>query len=124
MVILSKTNWDSNDRFSSLSHSHDFRLSACCPAFQKWPCVRFSFFVDIFRFRFSLWPTRSSLSYSLGLANANQILDPEDDPDEEEEDGGAQDIDATRQAKSAVMKTSTRQVWIMFATGRRHLWFC
>lgn len=44
------------------------------------------------------------------MANADQILDPEDDPDEEEEDGGAQDIDATRQAKSAVMKTSTRQV--------------
>lgn len=42
--------------------------------------------------------------------DANQILDPEDDPEEEEEDGGAQDIDATRQAKSAVMKTSTRQV--------------
>lgn len=39
-----------------------------------------------------------------------QILDPEDDPEEEEEDGGAQDIDATRSAKSAVMKTSTRQV--------------
>lgn len=38
-----------------------------------------------------------------------EILDPEEDPDEEE-DGGAQDIDATRQAKSAVMKTSTRQV--------------
>lgn len=37
-------------------------------------------------------------------------MDPEDDPEEEEEDGGAQDIDATRQAKSAVMKTSTRQV--------------
>ncbi|CAM9935923.1 unnamed protein product, partial [Hapterophycus canaliculatus] len=38
-----------------------------------------------------------------------QILDPDDDPEEEEEDGGAQDIDATRSAKSAVMKTSTRQ---------------
>ncbi|CAM9779523.1 unnamed protein product, partial [Sphacelaria rigidula] len=43
------------------------------------------------------------------VGNVVEILDPEEDP-EEEEDGGAQDIDATRQAKSAVMKTSTRQV--------------
>lgn len=39
-----------------------------------------------------------------------KILDPDEDPEEEEEDGGAQDIDAIRQGKSAVMKTSTRQV--------------
>lgn len=43
-----------------------------------------------------------------------QILDPEEDPEEEEEDGGAQDMDATRRAKSAVMKTSTRQVIDLF----------
>ncbi|CAM9788188.1 unnamed protein product [Ectocarpus fasciculatus] len=43
------------------------------------------------------------------VGNVVEILDPEDDPEEEEEDGGAQDIDATRSAKSAVMKTSTRQ---------------
>ncbi|CAM9900423.1 unnamed protein product [Discosporangium mesarthrocarpum] len=42
------------------------------------------------------------------VGNVVEILDPEEDP-EEEEDGGAQDIDATRQGKSAVMKTSTRQ---------------
>ncbi|CAM9172831.1 unnamed protein product [Choristocarpus tenellus] len=42
------------------------------------------------------------------VGNVVEILDPEVDP-EEEEDGGAQDIDATRQGKSAVMKTSTRQ---------------
>lgn len=74
----------------------------------------FSFFVDrwsfsLFNFRFGL-RVRFLFWLSVGLANADQILDPEDDPDEEEEDGGAQDIDATRQAKSAVMKTSTRQV--------------
>lgn len=57
------------------------------------------------------------ISNNLRCGAAVQILDPEDDP-EEEEDGGAQDIDATRQAKSAVMKTSTRQVREKVSRGR------
>lgn len=43
-------------------------------------------------------------------------MDPEEDPEEEEEDGGAQDMDATRRAKSAVMKTSTRQVGLVIGS--------
>ncbi|CAM9717116.1 unnamed protein product [Phaeothamnion confervicola] len=46
------------------------------------------------------------LPYLVG--NVVEILELEEDPDEEE-DGAAQDIDASRRGKSAVMKTSTRQ---------------
>ena len=54
------------------------------------------------------------------LGGAPKVLDPEDDPEEEEEDGGTQDIDANRNAKSAVMKTSTRQVTAVLQ-GHEHL---
>ena len=35
-------------------------------------------------------------------------------PDDEEEDGGAEDLDAGRSGKCVVVKTSTRQVYYIY----------
>lgn len=49
------------------------------------------------------------LPYLVG--NVLEILEPFGDELEEEEEGAATDLDAQRKTKSAVVKTSTRQVW-------------